>query len=231
MNSFNGKSVDLFECTREKLMNNHVNLQLIYSEVDKKFKHINDDNILMNELNLLESLSKKLKLKKVLINWDLNPMNILIMSNCESNKNPKTLLIDYEYAHPNIRAYDLGSVIHGATLQPLTGKRISDEQIMNSLQFFEEKFLKHYHQEYIKYKTNQNGNENDDDSLLNVLIEGLFGSCFVWIHYIAIRIEVLFLMCPETAAACISNELESSVRFYRIAKSRLYEKASFMKEE
>ena len=159
-----------------------------------------------------------------MMHWDLNPMNILIRTNCDSIDTPhglQTLLIDYEFAHPNIRSFDLGSVIHGATLQPLTGLHVSDEQITSCIKILEENFLKHYYNEYICYS--KDVHKDGVDSWENVKLEAVFGACFSWIHYIAIRLEGLFLMCPDTAAATVANELEAEIRFPRIVKAHLLE--------
>lgn len=231
MDQYSGQEVDLFQLTRQKLLACKEQVQSIYVEGAKKKLAIGEEITLLSELLNLEDMSKKLKLKKVMINWDLNPLNILVEEKADSlieSSQFQTYLIDYEFAHPNYRCFDLGSIIHGATLQPLTGKTWSDEQIKNSLHFLLENFIKSYHDEYISVSNSCDIDEVD--SWVNVTIEALFGACFIWIHYIVIRIQVLLQMCPDSAIGTLLHELEASFRFYKLTKDILFEKAPHLNQ-
>lgn len=231
-NQLKCQPVDIFACTRDKLLSSPDKLATIYSCLKQKCPHassavapclshsVANSDLMMEQLQDLQSMSKKIDMRKVLINWDLNPLNILIKGEGSSRD---TLLIDYEFAHENYRFIDLGSILHGAIVQPLSGKRCTDEQIADSFDYFEKTFLPHYH-EQVKIIAQANGDERVD-SLEDILVEALFGSCFIWIHYIAIRIDPLFSMCPEAAGDMLANEVVVSIPFFTAAKKRLMSRA------
>ena len=233
----NCQSVDIFACTREKLLSSPDKVAIIYSSLKRECSHsasvvspclleaVGQSDLLLEELQMVQSLSKNIKSRKVLINWDLNPLNILIKG---ESKSRETLLIDYEFAHENYRFIDLGSILHGAIVQPLTGKKATQEQMSSCFDYLESNFLKHYHEQVIAV-TGTTGHE-DVDSLENMQVEALFGCCFIWIHYIAVRIDALFSMCPESAGDMLASEVAVSIPFYTSAKRRLLSRAPHLFE-
>ena len=181
---------------------------------------------LFQEFHQMKKLSKRLKLKNVLINWDLNTMNILIRKELDQPGQLKTVLIDYEFAHYNMRSFDIGITACRSVMgSAVSGHKLvfTDEEILAGLQRFEDVFLKSYHEEWTKCC--RHGEEDQHaDSWHDLLVESYFGACFTWISSTAMLMLFMFPLIPEEEKVIhsLARKLSASFHFQKLAKSRLF---------
>lgn len=198
----------------------------ICTVASEKYNYSGKESDLMDELNLMESISKKLQLKQVLINWDLNPMNILLRKEVTNEDQLKTVLVDYEYAHCNIRAFDIGFVASKfCFINPLDAAEAEYDEtyIFSKLKLYEEQFVKSYYEEYTKFC--QEKDINGIDTIENITIEAIFGAQFNWIYFTIIHISFLKLIIPkeEKIIEIVAKTLSFVFLFNECTKKRLYQ--------
>lgn len=229
---FRSKKVDLFAHARS----NFTTYKNYWSKSCKvardKFGYTGDEDDILDELNLMEKISTKLTLKDALVNWDLNTMNILIRNEVTRPDQLRTVIIDYEFAHCNVRCFDVGCIAARMSLKNLVfGKKFyyKREEIIPELDFFQQVFLTAYHEEYLKHcKT---CDPNGIDSFDNFLIESLYGACFSWIYFYSVRTFFLFSMMSdeEKALDLLARGINASFAFHQCAKERLFTLAPHLK--
>lgn len=190
----------------------------------EQYHYTGNVNDLSDQLETMKRISTKIQLKDTLINWDLNRMNILIRNETQHEDQLKTVLIDYEFAHFDMRAFDIGITASRCVIgSAVSSDKLvyTDDEIFTGLQRFEDVFIKSYHAEYVKYCNSVD--VHGVDSWHNVKIESYFGACFAWIFSYSL---MMLFMIPLTrdedkVIDILAQKLSASFHFHRCAKSKL----------
>lgn len=223
MQKFKGKDRDIFARAREHFANRKDRWADIFklAKSDYGLTGDQDENVLLEKINSLEKISKELKLKKVMINNDLNLSNILIR-NVTKPGQLKTVLVDYEFAHYAWRSFDLGFLpsANGMTAFRNKGQHIlSEEEVNGVLDYYENTFIRTYFQEYLEF--NKGKTDETLDTWSNFWLEVKFGICLTHYYITLLRCYFYFQACPDEDNGPFARRMQSDLLFGECAEKRL----------